>query len=118
MKERSFLYSPAHRTEPTLRPQPHPFPPQWSSEKIQVLQSVWQCSIIKIPVKQVQQRKNLYALHCSIKKPHRIMRILDLITAFHKSRDRSSEITELLYHSCRRGHTYMNIKLHIHTYIP
>ena len=39
MKEKSFLYSPAIRTEPTLRPQPHPSPPQWS-EKIQVSQSV------------------------------------------------------------------------------
>ena len=34
-----------------------------------------------------------------------------------QSGDRRSEITELSYHSCRQEHTYIEIKLYIHTYI-
>ena len=34
-----------------------------------------------------------------------------------QSGDRRSEITQLLYYSCRQEHTYIDIKLYIHAYI-
>ena len=45
------------------------------------------------------------------------MGTLESIAAFHKARDRRSEITELSYHSCRQGHTYIIITLYKHTYV-
>ena len=45
------------------------------------------------------------------------MGILEPIIAFHKSRDRRFEITELSYRSCQQSYTYTNIKRYMHTYI-